>query len=75
MKSQKFLRVAPSEKVIEALKHVQKDRRVKLYKERPEVMKVVEALALNHELLRSMKKQSYVTSFIHTVSRMRIDDE
>ena len=38
-------------------------------------MKVVEALALNHDVLRSMKKQSYVTSFIHTVSRMRIDDE
>ena len=54
LKSKKFLKVAPAEKIIEALKHVQKDRRVKLYKERPEVMGAVNSFALDHGRLASI---------------------
>ena len=61
--------------MIESLKHVQKAREVKLYKQRPEVMEAVRSIALNHGVMASIKKQSYVTSFVHAVSRMKIDDE
>ena len=75
LQSKNFLETAPKEKVIECLKHVQKDRKVKLYKERAEVMEAVKSIALNHKMMARIKKQSYVTSFVHAVSRMRIDDE
>ena len=69
------MQVAPKEKIIECLKHVQKDRKVKLYKERPEVMDAVKSIALDHKVMSRIKRQSYITSFIHAVSRMKIDDE
>lgn len=54
---------------------MQKDRNVKLYKERKEVMDAIRSIALDHSVMASIKKQSYVTSFIHAVGRMQIDDE
>lgn len=37
-------------------------------------MNAVKYLALNHELLYQLEKQSYVTNFIHSVMKMKIDD-
>ena len=51
MKSQNFIENAPSEKLIESVKHFQKCYGIKLYKEREELMKVVRHLALDHSRL------------------------
>jgi len=70
-----FLEKAPPEKVIECLKHFQKSRGIKVYKGREEVMQTVRYLTLNHHILARLSRQSYVTSLVHAISRMRIDDE
>lgn len=75
LKSTNFCNNASKEKVIDTLKAIQKSQEVRIYKERAEIMSVVEQLALDHKLLASLEKLSYVSSFIHCVSRMKIDDE
>ena len=75
MKSSNFLENAPSEKIIESVKHFQKCYGVKIYKQREELMEVVRMLALDHGRLAEIEKQSYVTSFVHALSRMKLDDE
>lgn len=75
LNSENFCTRADKHKLVEALKGVQKSREIKIFKERPEVMKAVRILALDHRLLDSFEKTSYVTSLIHATSRMKIDDE
>jgi hypothetical protein len=74
LKSENFTKNARKEKVIEALKGVQKSREVKIFKERAEIMSVLFDLALNHRILAQLEKLSYVSSLVHCVARMKIDD-
>jgi len=53
---------------------LQKGRKTKLYKERPEIMAVVKSLALDHSVL-SQLSPSYVSSFTHVCANMKIEDE
>lgn len=75
LKSENFGSNASKEKVIDVLKALQKSREIRIFKERAEVMSSVRALALDHRLLATLDKLSYVSSFVHCVSRMKIDDE
>lgn len=75
LKSQNFARVAHKEKVVDALKGIQKSREIKIFKERPEIMEAVRSLTLDHKVLASFDRLSYVSSLIHCVARMKIDDE
>ena len=51
LRSENFRKNAKKEKVIEALKGVQKSREIKIFKERAEIMSVVNDLALDHRTL------------------------
>lgn len=51
LRSENFTKNAKKEKVIEALKGVQKSREIKIFKERAEIMSVVNDLALDHRTL------------------------
>eukprot|EP00347_Sterkiella_histriomuscorum_P005962 403354597 len=62
------------EKVVEALHFLHKLRQLKLFQERPEVKQLIKDYALDHELLRSFKPQSYVTSFVYSVMKMKFED-
>ena len=73
--SKNFIENADKIKVIESLKALQKNRELKLYKERPEVMDAIEAVACSHQELAALPKLSYVSSLIHCVAKMRVDDE
>lgn len=75
LRSENFTRNARKEKVIEALKGLQKSREINVYQDRDEIMKVVLDLTLDHRLLASLEKLSYVSSLVHCVARMKIDDE
>lgn len=75
LRSENFTRNARKEKVIEALKGLQKSREINIYQDRDEIMKVVLELTLDHKLLASLEKLSYVSSLVHCVARMKIDEE
>ena len=47
---------------------------MKIYKERPELLRLVKAISQDHALLSSLEPKSYVATFIHSVMKMRIDD-
>ena len=38
-------------------------------------MELIKSLAFDHSKLASLEKQSYVSSLVHAMSRMKIDDE
>jgi hypothetical protein len=75
LKSTNFCTNARKERVIDALKGVQKSREISIFKERAEIMVSVKQLALDHKTLAGLEKLSYASSFIHCVARMKIDDE
>lgn len=51
LKSENFCENARKEKVIDALKGIQKSQEIKIYKERAEIMNVVKDLGLDHKAL------------------------
>ena len=69
-----FLVVARKEKVVQALKQIQKSRELNLFK-RPEIVEAIKSIALDHSVLANMESQTYVASFIHAVAKMKIDDQ
>ena len=62
------------EKVVEALHFLQRERGLKIYEKRPEIMQAVRSLALNHEALASLTPQTFVTTFIYATMKMKIED-
>jgi len=75
IRSENFTKNAKKEKVIEALKGLQKSREIKIFKERSEIMSVINDLALDHRTLAQLDKLSYVSSLVHCIARMKIDFE
>jgi hypothetical protein len=65
--------VAPLTKVIESLKVIQRSRELNLLK-RPEILAAVRHVSTDLGQLASLRPQTYVTSLIHSVAKMRIDD-
>lgn len=65
---------ARKEKVIESLHFLQRSRSLKLYEDRPEIMGAVRSLALNHNALASLTPQTFVTTFIYSTMKMKIED-
>ena len=49
-----FLAVARKEKVIQALKQIQKSRELNLYK-RPEILEAIKSISLDHSVLAGME--------------------
>ncbi|CDW74735.1 UNKNOWN [Stylonychia lemnae] len=62
------------EKVIEAFHFLHKHRQLKLFSERKEIKDAIRLIALDHKLLEQLSPQSYVTSFIYSVMKMKNDD-
>jgi hypothetical protein len=68
-----FTKNAPGEKIVEAIKIIQKSRELNLHK-RDEITGALRGMALDHNALSMLQPQSYVTSLIHATAKMKIDD-
>ena len=66
--------VARKEKVIEALNFLMKSRKFRQFDKRQDVVNAIRYIALDHSILANLKQQSYVTTLIHTMAKMRMKD-
>ena len=65
---------ARKEKVVECLHSLARNRDLKLYEQRPELKQVVRTMALDHALLKSLQPQTYVTTFLYSLMKMKVEE-